>query len=912
MAYQNGYQAPNPPYSAHHSPSSYASPLSPSTPRLDRDPFAPATPSYQPPLTGQAPSYAPAYRAHSPTSNHPLSPNSNMAYNAQPFQQYNQQPYQQQSYGNAARSTDDHSEWDGRSTKSYQTYHSQSHLDPYSKQYEMSQIPAVPTVSYNAGAGIVDYPPQQPYQTGLGGGLRPPLGGSQYSSSGYSTARDRMMKRRSVRRVELKQGNLVLDVPVPSAIIPSGVTAEEQTHMRYTAATCDPDDFATSKYSLRPYLMNRQTELFIVMTMYNEDEVLFVKTMNAVIKNVAHLCQRTKSKTWGPDGWKKIVVCVVSDGRNKINQRTLKVLQLMGCYQDGIAKDEVAGKDVTAHIFEYTSTVVVSETGEVAQGSTPVQILFCLKEQNKKKLNSHRWFFNAFGPLIKPNVCILLDVGTKPTGTSIYDLWKCFDKHSYVGGACGEICVDTGRNCSLLLTSPLAASQNFEYKMSNILDKPLESVFGYISVLPGAFSAYRYKALLGKPLQQYFKGETMHGGGSDGAGLFERNMYLAEDRILCFEIVTKKNEAWTLKYVKSAKASTDVPTTLAEFISQRRRWLNGSFFAALHATTFQFRIWTSGQSFFRKIVLQFEFWYNAVQMIFAWTSLANFYLAFYFLVSSATSNPNQDAFNFLSHGAGTMVFEVILKLYIALLFVVLICSLGNRPQGSKFTYGASVVLFGLCNVITLWCAGFTVYLAVPHSLSEWANFEKLLDNRTFRDIVISLAATYGLYFVGSFMHAEPWHMFTSFIQYMFFLPSFCFVIVMYAMCNLHDLAWGTKGDNGADKNLGGAKKVKGDDGKEMMEVMVPTAKEDIDEMWAASRSVLRQKPAEVKEKRDAVTKQLDHDRNSRTNVVLVWTGTNMAMIIFFTSELFTELTKKWSSTATGVFNPYLSFLFYAL
>lgn len=57
--------------------------------------------------------------------------------------------------------------------------------------------------------------------------------------------------------------------------------------------------------------------------------------------------------------------------------------------------------------------------------TTPVQIIFCLKEQNKKKLNSHRWFFNAFGPLIKPEVCVLLDVGTKPTGTSIYELWKC-------------------------------------------------------------------------------------------------------------------------------------------------------------------------------------------------------------------------------------------------------------------------------------------------------------------------------------------------------------------------------------------------------------------------------------------------------------------------------------------------------
>ncbi|KAF8899212.1 chitin synthase 2 [Infundibulicybe gibba] len=813
-------------------------------------------------------------------------------YRPQQNTQYTQQ--YSPNYGNTGAAVDypptnnyQHGDYDSQSNwdaKSYQSSHagSQAHLNPY----EMSQ----------------NYPPMQQQRPGMY---------RDASSAGYSVAREKMMKRRSVRQVELFRGNLVLDMQVPSHIVPAGKQdIEEMSKMRYTAATCDPDDFMSSRYSLRPYLLGRETELFIVMTMYNEDEVLFVRTMNAVIKNVAHLCSRGRSKMWGPEGWKKVVVCVVSDGRNKVNKRTLQVLSLMGVYQEGIAKDSVAGKDVTAHIFEYTSSVVVTDSGEVSPGQCPVQILFCLKEQNKKKLNSHRWFFNAFGPLIKPNVCVLLDVGTKPTGTSIYELWKCFDKHSNVGGACGEICVDTGRGCSLLLTSPLAASQNFEYKMSNILDKPLESVFGYISVLPGAFSAYRYRALLngpdGKgPLASYFKGETMHGGSSD-AGLFE-------DRILCFEIVTKKREGWILKYVKSAKASTDVPASVPEFISQRRRWLNGSLFASIHATVFWFRIWTSGQNFFRKIVLQFEFIYNAIQLIFTWTSLANFYLAFFFLVSSATADSKTDAFNFLSAGAGKNVFEIFLNLYIGLLFVVLVCSLGNRPQGSRWTYMIAIILFGLCNIITTWCAGYTVYLAVPHDVAGWKNLPELLKtNRTLQEIAIALLATYGLYFISSFMHFEPWHMFTSFVQYMFLLPSYVNILMMYAMCNLHDVTWGTKGDNGAAKDLGGAKKVKGDDGKEFMEVELPTAREDVDQLWAASRAALKVRPPEEKEHRDAATKQADHDRNSRTNVVLAWVGSNMVMILVFTSNAFTKWVAEHVETSKDTaFNPYLTFLFIA-
>ena len=56
----------------------------------------------------------------------------------------------------------------------------------------------------------------------------------------------------------------------------------------------------------------------------------------------------------------------------------------------------------------------------------------------------------------------------------------------------------------------------------------MESVFGYVSVLPGAFSAYRWKAIRGEPLNAYFYLEE---NSVKDMGPFMANMYLAEDRV---------------------------------------------------------------------------------------------------------------------------------------------------------------------------------------------------------------------------------------------------------------------------------------------------------------------------------------------------------------------------------------------
>lgn len=679
---------------------------------------------------------------------------------------------------------------------------------------------------------------------------------------------------KTIKKVELFHGNFVLDSAVPTKLLNMCAERNERefTHMRYSAATCDPNDFKDSGFTLRQvhYDPPRRTELFIVMTMYNEDEELFCRTMHGVLKNVAHLCKRDRSKTWGEGGWKKVVVCIVSDGRGKINSRTLSVIATMGVYQDGVAKNIVNGKPVTAHIYEYTVQVSVTPSMKIEgkeRGIVPVQVIFCLKEKNQKKINSHRWFFNAFGPILQPNVCVLLDVGTMPGPTSIYHLWKAFDINSNVGGACGEIVALKGKYGQNLI-NPLVAAQNFEYKMSNILDKPLESVFGYITVLPGAFSAYRYIALQNDatgegPLQKYFLGEKMHGAGAD---IFTANMYLAEDRILCWELVSKRGGAWILHYVKSAYAVTDVPDQVPELISQRRRWLNGSFFAAIHSTVKFHYIYRSSHSFMRKFWIHVELVYQTFNLIFSWFALANYYISFTIL-SISMEDPS---FNL----KGIHVANVILEyMYIGLLILCFLLALGNRPQGAKWPFTFAFIGFAIITVYMTFAAFFLAAKGIENIVNTDGPItaSSFFTNSIFRNIVVSLLATLGLYILASLIFFEPWHMITSFVQYLLMAPSYIAVLNVYAFANVHDVSWGTKGDNKVSTDLGVVTTGKN---KNEVEVQVPTAETDINAAYEDAIHVLSTRPPKVESKPDPSTQQEDYYRGFRTNVLLAWTLSN--------------------------------------
>ncbi|KAI1322301.1 glycosyltransferase family 2 protein [Xylariaceae sp. FL0255] len=701
----------------------------------------------------------------------------------------------------------------------------------------------------------------------------------------YGAAPDGKQERRGVRapvtskkEVQLINGELILECKIPTILYSFLPRRDEVefTHMRYTAVTCDPDDFVERGYKLRQNIGRtaRETELFICVTMYNEDEINFTRTMHAVMKNISHFCGRNKSRTWGDMGWQKIVVCVVSDGREKVHPRTLDALAAMGVYQHGIAKNYVNSKAVQAHVYEYTTQVSLDSDLKfkgAEKGIVPCQMIFCLKERNQRKLNSHRWFFNAFGKALNPNVCILLDVGTKPGNNSLYHLWKAFDTDSNVAGACGEIKAMKGRLGSYLL-NPLVASQNFEYKMSNILDKPLESVFGYITVLPGALSAYRFHALQNDetghgPLSQYFKGETLHGQHAD---VFTANMYLAEDRILCWELVAKRSERWVLKYVKGCTGETDVPDAVPEFISQRRRWLNGAFFAAVYSLVHFRQVWATDHTIARKVLLHIEFFYQFIQLGFTYFSLANYYLAFYFL-AGGLSDPTVDPFG---HHIAFYIFTILRYVLILLTAMQFIISLGNRPQGAKKLYTASLVTYSVIMTYTIFA---TIWIII-HTIR--ANGGIKIGSNAFTNLVVSIAATLGLYFVMSFLYLDPWHLFTSSAQYFALLPSYICTLQVYAFCNTHDVTWGTKGDNVMKTDLGGAVGKGG-----TVELDMPSEQLDIDSGYDEALRNLRDRVEVPVPGVSESQLQEDYYRSVRTYMVVIWMVAN-AILAMAVSEAY--------------------------
>jgi len=401
-------------------------------------------------------------------------------------------------------------------------------------------------------------------------------------------------------------------------------------------------------------------------------------------------------------------------------------------------------------------------------------------------------------------------------------------------------------------------------------------------VLPGAFSAYRYKAIMGRPLEQYFHGdhslaERLGPKGINGMGIFQKNMFLAEDRILCFELAAKANERWVLNYVKPSKAETDVPESAAELISQRRRWLNGSFAASIYSLYHFFRLYRSGHGILRMFFFHIQALYNTASLIFSWFALANLWLTFSIIIDLTL---RQKIKVFGTDEITHWVNQAFKWIYLGFLAMQFVLALGNRPKSERLTYA-----------ITLWVYAFlSLYLIVCSVLLTIKAFGALsfANEPTVGDkikeiitgpagvLLAALISTFGIYFIASFLYRDPWHMFSSFPQYMLLAPSFTNVINVYAFCNLHDVSWGTKGSDTVEA-LPSVSSKKGKEDQPAVVEDVARVQEDLDSVFkeTVQRAITKVK---VEEKPEKPT-QDDENKTFRTRFVAFWMLTNAALAV---------------------------------
>jgi cellulose synthase/poly-beta-1,6-N-acetylglucosamine synthase-like glycosyltransferase len=407
----------------------------------------------------------------------------------------------------------------------------------------------------------------------------------------------------------------------------------------------------------------------------------------------------------------------------------------------------------------------------------PMPVHFCIKHRNQGKIESHKWFFKGFWEYMNPKYAQILDCGSIPLWNSISHIIMHMEDDPQVGGACGEIewlipeKKTHTQNVSFFENVMLKA-QYVEYKLSHYLDKSTETLFGFVSVLPGAFSTFRWECINGKPLQQFLKGSNDEFGDITKIRTWaSANKYLAEDRIMCLEILAKRHKDYVIHYVPGAKCLTDPPMSLTDLMKQRRRWFNGSMFASLYVLKHMWRVWgRSKWSCCRNLFLMLLYLYLIVSVLLYFIIVGIFYAVFSIFLRAVL--PSDDCLSI------TSAANVIENVYVIFLVLTLLLSTSVEITWAENGYRIWSFFMGLFTLLML--ASSVVYALD-------ATFDSLG--------VVFLVAFILSYLVPLVLNCRKIR-FTNFITgaiYATYLsPTYINILTIYAISNIHDVSWGSR------------------------------------------------------------------------------------------------------------------------
>ncbi|OMJ95958.1 hypothetical protein SteCoe_512 [Stentor coeruleus] len=396
--------------------------------------------------------------------------------------------------------------------------------------------------------------------------------------------------------------------------------------------------------------------------------------------------------------------------------------------------------------------------------------VFCVKQLSKRKLNTHKWFFEGFCGRIKPKYIALLEVGVAPRTKGLFYLYKNLEKNNKIVGCCGEI-IPINKNLNSIVQS-----QILEYKFAYIMDRALESIIGYVLTLPGSFSVYRWERLdRDDILNAYFYSERK----KNEMSIFNASIHLIEDRILCTELICQKNHRNILRYVKKAKAENCVPDNLYELLIQRRRWINGLWFSMVYTMKNCNRIGNSHHSCIRKCFFKLLMIYYSIVAMFNWFMVGAFYLTFTLALKRNFNEKKNDRDQL------TKCSTPIILLYTSILVVILITSLTVKPEKIKVLYKTLSFFLGLYTYASIFLILYFIFGNIDKTFFTYN------PSYWIQNLSASLVFIVGVIFIIILLL----NLNKSFISAIKGIPLFVFMtgtyvnmFIIYAICNINDFS----------------------------------------------------------------------------------------------------------------------------
>lgn len=497
------------------------------------------------------------------------------------------------------------------------------------------------------------------------------------------------------------------------------------------------------------------SKIMACVTLYNEPPAALMDTLTA-------LCASRFSISPEAAPSLSLVICIVTDGEAALHPQTRAQLSLLGFDLSPPLPPPEANPDTDNQLALQCITLSASEILPPSplipltqNALSSVTLVLARKYHNRGKLDSHSWFFRHICRLITPRYVLQIDSGSVPDAHCLSRLHGYLEAHHNCAAVTARILTPPPTDRQLLLNW-----QYGDFLWEKITDWPIGQLLGYMEVVPGQCSLIRYATFstpssgASSPLQRYLRG--LH-----PQGLLEHNQFLAEDRVLGFEIVRDGTPPSTTEYRSDAILETDPCHTFAELVRQRRRWINSTL--AVRAATLLAlpELWrqTTLSSARKGQIIASLFWhYSQLLILFLFPALL-----------SVLGAMGAESFVPTSLGETTRYVTAggLLWLWCGMLWLSRIYSI-NTPTGIRL-HSLAISIMGLViNLIML------------------VN----ISNHPVAGSLLLLAPLLVLLLSSSGNLNSLWRV------AVFYLPSlsfFHFYLTSYSVANFSDISWGTKG-----------------------------------------------------------------------------------------------------------------------